>query len=219
MMVMRVFPSKHLSLMTAAAVTLSLLLPLQTANGVNRESGYSTLNEATTRQALPIRLKIPKIKVSAPVQYVGLTSSGALGVPRGRAAVAWYNLGPRPGEKGSAVISGHSGSKPGPATVFDNLPKLRKGDVIYVQDSKGKSTTFVVREVRIYSPTADVSTLFDPTGVHLNLVTCIWNPARRAFTKRLVVFTDIKTSVVPSSPTPTPTASPTPTSSPSPSAS
>src|ERR1035437_8837175 len=47
---------------------------------------------------LPVRLKIPKIKADAIVEYVGLTPEGRMDVPKGPAEVAWYKLGPRPGE-------------------------------------------------------------------------------------------------------------------------
>ena len=143
---------------------------------------------------LPVRLKIPKLKINAAIQYVGLTSSGAMDVPGGcafRSDVAWYKSGPRPGENGTAVIDGHSGRNPGPPTVFDNLQKLQKGDELYVQDSKGKSITFVVREGRIYSPNANAPEVFSSsTGTHLNLITCIWNKSAKAFTTRFVIFAD-----------------------------
>jgi len=145
------------------------------------------------RPQLPVRLKIPKIRVNAKIQYVGLNSAGSVDVPKGRTDVAWYKLGPRPGQVGSAIIDGHSGRKPGPATVFDNLPKLQKGDVLYVEDRQKNSFAFVVREVKLYSPKARVPEVFSSTdGIHLNLITCIWNSSAKAFTKRLVVFTDIK---------------------------
>ena len=145
---------------------------------------------------LPARLKIPKLNINAAIQYIGLTSSGALGVPGGRAFrsdVGWYKSGPRPGENGTAVIDGHSGRNPGPATVFDNLQKLQKGDTLLVQDAKGKTLTFVVQEGRIYSPNANAPEVFSSsTGTHLNLITCIWNPSAKAFTKRFVVFADLQ---------------------------
>jgi hypothetical protein len=42
---------------------------------------------------LPVRLKIPSIKVNAAIRNVGLTAT-----VNSRADVAWYDLGPRPGE-------------------------------------------------------------------------------------------------------------------------
>ncbi len=147
-----------------------------------------------TNQGLPIRLRIPKIKVDAAFEYVGVTSDGAMGVPKGPADVAWLNLGPRPGEKGVAVVAGHFGWKNGIPAAFDNLSKLSKGDVVYVEDESGATTAFVVRELRTYGENEDASSVFDATDgrAHLNLITCegIWNAAQKSYSDRLVVFTD-----------------------------
>src|SRR3989344_2367854 len=145
---------------------------------------------------LPVRLKIPSINVDAPFEYVGLTSGGAMDVPEERHNVAWFNLGSRPGENGSAVIAGHYGWKNGKASAFDNLYKLRKGDKIYVEDDKGVIFSFVVRESRRYDPNADASDVFgSPDGkAHLNLITCegVWDKVSKTYSKRLVVFTDLE---------------------------
>lgn len=115
-------------------------------------------------------------------------------VPKGPNDVAWFNLGPRPGEIGSAVISGHYGWKNNIPAVFDNLHKLRKGDKVYVEDKNGATITFVVRELRTYDQNEDASDVFGSSDgkAHLNLVTCTgtWNKAQKSYSKRLVVFTD-----------------------------
>lgn len=142
----------------------------------------------------PARLKILSINIDAPVEYVGLTSDGAMDVPKGPAEVAWFNLGPQPGENGSAVIAGHYGWKNNIPAVFDNLHKLRIGDKISVENEKGLATTFVVREIRIYGKDEDASEVFISSDgkSHLNLITCagVWNQAEKTRSERLVVFTD-----------------------------
>jgi LPXTG-site transpeptidase (sortase) family protein len=144
---------------------------------------------------LPTRLKIPSINVSAAIKYVGLTSQGAMDVPKGPADVALFSLGPRPGEVGSAVISGHFGPwKNGGGSVFDNLNKLKKGDKLYVVDGKGVTVSFMVRESRSYDPNGDASGVFGSNDgkAHLNLVTCegTWIKAQKTYTNRLVIFAD-----------------------------
>jgi LPXTG-site transpeptidase (sortase) family protein len=116
-------------------------------------------------------------------------------VPKGHANAAWFNLGSRPGDDGSAVITGHYGIwKNGMPTVFNNLYKLRKGDKLYVKDKKGITVTFIVRELRTYSPDDDASDVFNSSDgrSHLNLITCqgAWNKVSKSYPKRLVVFTD-----------------------------
>lgn len=143
---------------------------------------------------LPIHLKIPKIGVDALIQSVGLTPNGAMDIPKEPANTAWFNLGPHPGEKGSAVIDGHFGWKNNIPAVFDNLSKLQKGDKIYVLNDKGITTTFVVRETKTFGEKDDTSNIFSSNDnvSHLNLITCegIYNKTNKSYSGRLVVFAD-----------------------------
>lgn len=147
-----------------------------------------------TSPALPTRLEIPAINVDASLEYVGLTSSGAIAVPKGPTDAAWFYLGPSPGETGSAVIVGHDGWEKGIPAVFDNLYKLKKGDKIYVESDTGMITTFVVSSTRLYNQHADAAAVFNSSDgkAHLNLITCegIWNPATQSYSNRIVVFAD-----------------------------
>src|SRR3989338_630451 len=89
-----------------------------------------------TNIGLPVRLNIPAIHVvNAAIEYVGLTPQGAMDVPKGPSNAAWYKLGPRPGEEGSAVIAGHEGWKEGTPAIFDNLHTLRKGDRVTIENA------------------------------------------------------------------------------------
>lgn len=149
---------------------------------------------STSSVAFPVRLFIPKINVNAVVEYVGLTPDGNMDVPKERSHVAWFNLGPAPGEYGNAVMDGHYGINNRQASVFDDLHKLRKGDVISVENDKGMTVSFVVRESRRYDPNADASSVFASSDgkSHLNLITCEgdWDTSTRQYSQRLVVFAD-----------------------------
>jgi sortase (surface protein transpeptidase) len=103
-------------------------------NSVNAPGGFI---EQQSRGQFPAPLIIPGIKVNSAIDFVGLTRSGAMGNPIGRVRVAWYDLGPRPGALGSAVIAGHRGRSTRTPTVFDHLNSLRPGDLVYVKDAKG----------------------------------------------------------------------------------
>lgn len=144
---------------------------------------------------IPARLKIPVINVDASVESLGVTVSGDMDVPKGSDNVAWYELGTRPGENGSAVIAGHFGTwKNGKGSVFDKLHTLKVGDKIYIEDEKGEAVTFVVREIRNFDPKADATEVFssDDEKAHLNLITCegAWNKDSKSYSQRLVVFAD-----------------------------
>ncbi len=144
---------------------------------------------------LPAYLSIPQIKVNSNLESVGLTPDGAVGVPLGRNNAAWFNAGPRPGESGNAVITGHYGIwKNGVPTVFNNLYKLRLGDKIYVKDKKGSVITFVVKKKKTYNQNDDVTDVFiaSDDNAHLNIITCqgTWNKITQSYPGRLVIFAD-----------------------------
>ena len=143
---------------------------------------------------LPLKLKIPSIKVNSTIEYMGLTKDGAMDSPVGPYNTGWYKLGTLPGNVGSSVIDGHSGFKGGIAAVFDNLYKIKIGDKVNILDNKGITTTFIVHKISKYDPNADATKVFTSADgkAHLNLITCTgtWNNVLKSHSSRLVVFTD-----------------------------
>ncbi len=149
---------------------------------------------------MPLQLRIPRIGVDAPFEPVGVLADGSMGVPKQPERVGWYAFGPRPGERGSAVVAGHRGWKNGEA-VFDRLSELRVGDTILVADAENVWHTFIVRGSKVFGPMEDTGEVFGVSGqvaasrkngVFLNLITCEgeWDRAAAQFTKRLVVFAE-----------------------------
>lgn len=143
-----------------------LLLPLGTTEaapdgGLLRDMG------------VPVRLKIPVINVDAPIEDVGLTPDGAMDTPKDFGDTAWYQLGPRPGEQGNAVIAGHV-DRVGGEAVFWDLRQLTPGDEIIVMSENGIAHHFAVTGLQRYAlDTAPLTEIFGSTdGIHLNLVTC-----------------------------------------------
>jgi len=139
-----------------------------------------------------VRLIIPVINVNAKIQYLGVTSNGEMEIPSNATDVGWFKLGPRPGERGSAVIAGHLDGENDKVGVFINLYKLKKGNKLYIKDDRGKTISFVVRESRIYDPGYANDVFSGSDSAHLNLITCdgVWNEAKKTYNKRLVVFAD-----------------------------
>ena len=177
------------------AVPVTAIIPAY-SEPIKEQSTFSQMIETLEQEriGLPIRIQIPRITVDASIVHAGLTSSGAMDIPKGPTEVAWYDLGPRPGEVGSAVAAGHFGWKDGIPAVFDHLDKMKKGDKLYVQNEYGTTTAFIVREIRTFGENDDASEVFisDDGYAHLNLVTCqgIWNKNNKSYSERLVVFTD-----------------------------
>jgi len=141
----------------------------------------------------PLRLRIARIGVDAPIQDVGLAADGSMDVPTDPFETGWYELGPRPGEIGSAVIAGHVDSPTSAYAVFTDLEHLVIGDIITIETSEG-ILSFRVREMRVYPANADATDIFMSTDgkAHLNLITCSgsWDTNTKQYTDRLVIFTD-----------------------------
>lgn len=185
-------------IVTAAFVLIpSQKSELKTAPTTSRQSTPSSTLAATAPTAinhgLPVRLDIPKLTISAKIEYLGLTKGGEMAVPSNIHDVGWYKFGALPGTKGSAVLAGHLNGLKGESGVFANLDKLQKGDIFSVTDTNNQTTQFVVREIRTYGQHEQPYEVFKSTdGVHLNLITCtgVWDREQRHFTERLVVFGD-----------------------------
>lgn len=148
---------------------------------------------------VPLRLRIPAIGVDATVEAVGVAANGELEVPTRQpwSDVGWYRLGPRPGERGSAVIDGHLDRPGGAPAVFWRLRELQPGAVVQVLDSQGQWRSFRVRSLAYYPPAqAPLQQIFaDTSGHYLNLITCAgdWIPSEHQTQLRLVVYTTLVT--------------------------
>lgn len=146
---------------------------------------------------VPVRIMIPSIALDAAVEKVALAADGSMGVPKQPFDTAWYELGPRPGETGSAAIAGHVNWTHGAAAVFADLHEVKSGDKIAVQDDKGTVISFVVSESRRFGPASDATEVFRSSDgkAHLNLITCEgeWDKRAQQYSQRLVVFAERET--------------------------
>jgi sortase (surface protein transpeptidase) len=173
---------------------------------------------------VPLELRIPSLRISAPVLGVGITPANVMDTPKGSAndpvwrKVFWYRGGGIPGNAGTATIAGHVDDVLGRAAIFARLKDLRPGDPIIVLDTlTGKAVDFVVTETATYNirQTLDPSVLtqiYGPGPVagegpqpsadglsHLTLITCTghWVNQSGMYDHRLAVYA----VGVPSSPT------------------
>jgi sortase family protein len=120
----------------------------------------------------PVSIAIPAVGVDARVVPVGLRADRAMEVPAVD-LVGWYELGPRPGEAGPAVVVGHVDSRSGPA-VFSRLGELRRGDRIVIGQQGGAARSFRVERVERHPKTAlPVERIWDRARQPvLRLITC-----------------------------------------------
>ncbi|MEU6913543.1 class F sortase [Streptomyces olindensis] len=100
----------------------------------------------------PDRIRIPAIRVNAPLTGLGLTRTGSLDVPPAarKNLAGWYEAGTTPGEKGTAIVAGHVDNAEGPA-VFYALGALAKGSTIEVDRRDGSVAVFTVDAVEVYA--------------------------------------------------------------------
>jgi Sortase domain len=125
----------------------------------------------------PIRLQIPAIHVSAKIVDEGLDANSALQVPpltnEGVREAGWYDLGPAPGQVGSAIIVGHVDSYQAPGVFYD-LGNLAIGNLVEVTLADGQTVHFTVTSVHEYSKAHFPATeVYGPEPYQaLRLITC-----------------------------------------------
>ena len=145
----------------------------------------------------PVRLFIPSIEVDASIEPVGVLPNGDLETPMVKRwdDAGWYQTGPVPGQRGSAVIDGHLDQPGGYPAVFWRLRELHAGEAVIVMNALGKAVHFHVTQVTFYAPqAAPLQEIFgNGGGTYLNLITCAgdWILDQHQTTQRLVVYTTL----------------------------
>ena len=126
-------------------------------------------------RSAPVKIRIPRIGVNAPVMKLGRDADGTVQVPPLAAhnLAGWYRYGPSPGQRGPAVILGHVDSTAG-ISVFYYLKDLHARDKVYVTLADRKVATFAVDGVQKVSkdafPTASI--YGKASYPSLRLITC-----------------------------------------------
>jgi sortase A len=172
------------------AIATRLLMPQAVHPDVSAASAWSILDTVSEESiAAPRVLELPTLNITANIVDVGLDENGAMENPPYTKA-GWYAPGPKPGERGNAVIAGHLDTKTD-IDIFWNLKKLKEGDPILVVDETGELQTFHVESVETYdAKDAPMDRIFGPSNERrLNLVTCagVWKGAG-GYDERLVVY-------------------------------
>jgi sortase (surface protein transpeptidase) len=179
------------------SATATSRAPDQAAGGVGAAKGFRSAR-GYRATPVPVRVDIPRIGVSSALIRLGRAADGTVETPplRRAAVPGWYELGPRPGDPGSAVILGHVDSKRGPA-VFFRLRELRRGDEVRVRRADGSVLRFVVERTEQFDkqrfPTDDV---YYPTLTPgLRLVTCggLFDDSTGHYRSNIIVFADLRT--------------------------
>lgn len=160
----------------------------------------TTTTAPPVARSLPVELQIPAIGVSVSLSALGLNSTGTVQVPTDYNQPGWYELGPTPGQVGSAVILGHVDTFQGPA-VFFRLRTLEAGNQVDVTLADGAVARFAVGTVAEYVkaqfPDQEVYSSHGYSG--LQLVTCggAFDSQTGHYLSNIVVYTTLVSASAP----------------------
>jgi hypothetical protein len=163
--------------------------PATTITAATPVPAVVTATPAPRHVGRPTRVLIPAIGVSENLYGVGLKSDGAMATPDFGDA-GWYDLGPRPGARGPAVVVAHVHGPDGD-DVFARLHELRPGDLVTVRRTDGESTFVVDSVERASKSELPYDRIWNKTDqAVLRLITCGGkpDPATRMYPDNTIVF-------------------------------
>jgi hypothetical protein len=125
------------------------------------------------RKGRPASIWINSISTGSDLIDLGLTAEGSLEVPVDFGVAGWWKGGPRPGDPGPAVITGHLDSTHGPG-VFAKLGRVKPGDEVTVRRNDGQKLSFLVTRIDRYPKRAfPTRNVYGPTNsAELRVITC-----------------------------------------------
>ncbi len=151
------------------------VVPAAATQASRTPAAVDSFRSTRTYQAVapPVRIRIPAARVDSALERLDRAANGTIKVPRSPNTAGWYAKGPRPGQRGPAVILGHVDSATGPAVFFD-LAEVRRGDAVHVERSDGSTADFrVTGLVRVAKNSFPTELVYAPTlEASLRLVTC-----------------------------------------------
>ncbi len=118
------------------------------------------------------RIVIPSIRVDSMVMELGIKQErGKLVWETPDHAVGHLQGTANPGEGGNTVLTGHMSSPvKGEGDIFNRLPKVKVGDLVFVQSDLGV-LPYVVQETKVVRP-SDTWVMYPTKSETLTLVTC-----------------------------------------------
>ncbi|MFP3991209.1 class F sortase [Streptomyces sp. E11-3] len=171
------------------------------AQAADRPTGGSVDLDAAPALAPspPTRIRIPALRVDAPLMGLGLNAEGGLNAPPAErpSLAGWYEAGTSPGERGTAVVAGHVDNAQGPA-VFYSLGATKKGDTIEVPREDGRTAVFTVDAVEVYDSRAfpDEKVYGAANRPELRVITCGGGYSKKTgYLGNVVVFAHLTDTV------------------------
>ncbi|MFF8409367.1 class F sortase [Streptomyces omiyaensis] len=123
----------------------------------------------------PSSVRIPRLRLRAPIDPVGVAPDGQVVVPEDPDRVGWYRFSPSPGAgAGSSVIVGHVDATGRGLGVLAALSEVREGDQVAVDRQDGSTVAYRITSRRTVAKNAlGESGAFRREGLPtLTLITC-----------------------------------------------
>jgi sortase A len=175
----------------AGSVPADIVLPHW---GTFPRSEAASVQQVAT-PGVPVRIAIPVLGVDAKVEPVGKAPDGRMDVPKNNGNAGWYELGVKPGERGSAVIDGHVNTPTLARNIFADLGTLVPGSRILITDDGGRTWSFRVDRVEsVPSEGFPIAEVFGRDDANrLNLITCdgVYERSNADYTRRTVVYSTL----------------------------
>jgi sortase (surface protein transpeptidase) len=144
--------------------------------------------------AIPVRMSVPAIGVSASVISLGENPDGTVAVPSLTTPqlTSWFDDGPAPGQTGPAAIFGHVDTAAAGPAAFFRLGDLVPGDTVSITRADRSVATFTVYRIAEYAKDAfpTMTVYGDTPDAELRLITCggDFDPASGSYLANIVVY-------------------------------
>ncbi|WP_030686617.1 class F sortase [Streptomyces globisporus] len=153
--------------------------PLAAAAPDGTRAGLAALAPVSVPAPLPasppVRVRVPAVRVDAPVTAVGLDADGWIEAPppEDDRLAGWFTGAVTPGERGTAVVVGHVDTPNGRAVFYD-LGAVGKGHRVEVVRRDGRTAVFAVYGVEVVPKEGfPAERVYGDAGVpELRLITC-----------------------------------------------
>ncbi|MFF8378653.1 class F sortase [Streptomyces sp. NPDC015661] len=153
--------------------------PLAAAAPDGTRAGLAALAPASVPAPLPasppVRVRVPAVRIDAPVTEVGLDADGWIEAPppEDDRLAGWFTGAVTPGERGTAVVVGHVDTPNGRAVFYD-LGALAKGHRVEIARRDGRTAVFAVYGVEVVPKEGfPAERVYGDAGVpELRLITC-----------------------------------------------
>lgn len=119
---------------------------------------------ATDNGELPVRVSIKNLNINLPLIPATVTGSKWDVTSDG---ASYLTSSPVPGNTGNSIIYAHNW-----ASLFGNLPQVKKGDVVEIEFANRARKTFVIESTSTVHPT-DASILKPTNDKKITLYTCV----------------------------------------------